>query len=119
MICQKKLFISHKISEHGKIVESLISILNDFVRPEELEVFSSSSIKAGDDYQEKIMHALDDTDLLLLMANYSTPPQINDWCIFETGYFSSKITEQDNKKNYKPGQRGRLATRSNQKVQVR
>ena len=94
----KKLFISHKISEHGKIVESLISILNDFVRPDELEVFSSSSIKAGDDYQEKIMHALDDTDLLLLMANYSTPPQKNDWCIFETGYFSSKITEQDNKK---------------------
>jgi hypothetical protein len=79
-------------------VESLISILHDFVGPEELEIFSSSSIKAGDDYQEKIMHALDDTDIFLLMANYSTPPQINDWCIFETGYFSSKITEQDPKK---------------------
>ena len=67
----KKLFISHKISEHGKIVESLISILHDFVGPEELEIFSSSSIKAGDDYQEKIMHALDDIRRKSMIGVYS------------------------------------------------
>jgi hypothetical protein len=81
----KKLFISHKISEHGKAVEVLKSILQKFTGPTNLEIVTS--IPAGEDISEQIKDHLKTSDLFLLLANYSTPPKKNEWCIYEMGVF--------------------------------
>ena len=91
------MFISHKIHEQGETVKSLVSVFNRFSSPSELRIFYSTNIRSGENYRQRIINELKNTDIFLLMCNYSSPPYINDWCSFEMGYFSS-IADQDKKK---------------------
>jgi hypothetical protein len=91
------LFISHKIREQGETVKSLANVLERFTKPSDLLIFYSKNIKSGENYRQRIIQELKNTDVFLLMCNYSDPPYINDWCSFEMGYFSS-IADQDKKK---------------------
>jgi hypothetical protein len=91
------MFISHKIHEQGETVRSLVSVFNRFSRPSELRIFYSKNIRSGENYRQRIINELKNTDIFLLMCNYKSPPYINDWCSFEMGYFSS-IADQDKKK---------------------
>lgn len=92
-----KMFISHKISEQGETVGKLVDVLNTYAGPNELKIFHSTNIPLGENYRERLITELNSTDIFLLMSNYSSPPQINEWCPFEMGYFSS-IADQKKKK---------------------
>lgn len=89
----KKVFISHKISEHSKAVDSLKSILNKYESPQRLEIVTS--VPVGKKIEDEIKEHLNTTDLFLLMANYSTPPKKNEWCVWEMGYYDSIVDRPD------------------------
>jgi hypothetical protein len=90
----KKIFISHKISEHGKAVDFLKTKLKKYTG--QLEIFTS--IPAGEDISSLIKEHLKSTDLFILLANYSTPPKNNEWCMYEMGVFDEMISSTDGTK---------------------
>lgn len=84
-----KIFISHKVSEHGQAVKKLKKILdqNNLLK-EKLEIFISTAVSAGEDWVTNLYRELENADMLLYIACYNSPPTDNDWCIYETGYYA-------------------------------
>jgi hypothetical protein len=86
-----KIFISHKVSEHGDAVKKFKKILdkNDALK-DKLKIYVSSDVAAGDNWRENLHKELDETNLLIYIYCFNTPPAINDWCNYEIGYFAKK-----------------------------
>jgi len=86
-----KIFISHKVSEHGYAVKKFKKILNrDGALRKFLKIYVSSEVSPGEDWAKRLYDELDDADMLLYIYCYNTPPGDNDWCNYETGYFAKK-----------------------------
>lgn len=89
-----KIFISHKVSEHGNAVKELKKILNiKNALKDKLKIFISTAIKPGEDWGKKLYDELDEADMLLYMYCFNSPPKINDWCSYETGYYAKKSNQ--------------------------
>lgn len=86
-----KVFISHKVSEHGEAVKHFKNILtqNNTLK-EKLEIYISTQAARGENWDKEMHRALDEADMMIYVYCYHTPPQINDWCSYETGYYSKK-----------------------------
>jgi hypothetical protein len=84
-----KIFISHKVSEHGHAVKKLKKILlqNNTLK-EKLKIHISSEVAPGEDWVTKLYDKLDEADMLIYVYCFSSPPTDNDWCIYETGYYA-------------------------------
>jgi len=86
-----KIFISHKVSEHGYAVRKFKKILNrDGALRKFLKIYVSSEVAPGEDWAKRLHDELDAADMLLYIYCYNTPPRDNDWCNYETGYFAKK-----------------------------
>ncbi len=86
-----KIFISHKVSEHGHAVRKFKKILNrDGALKDKLKIYVSTEVAPGEDWSKKLHNELDEADMLLYIYCYSSPPSNNDWCNYETGYFAKK-----------------------------
>lgn len=87
-----RIFISHKSSAHGDAVEKLKELLSvNGTLKEKLRIYvSETDIKPGAKWRKKIHKALDKADMLLYIYCFNSPPDINDWCNYETGYFAKK-----------------------------
>jgi hypothetical protein len=84
-----KIFISHKVSEHGGAVKKLKKILNqNNTLKDKIEIFVSTAVSAGEDWVTDLYAELDKADMLLYVYCFNSPPTDNDWCIYETGYFA-------------------------------
>jgi hypothetical protein len=86
-----RIFISHKVSEHGYAVRKFKKILNrDGALKKWLKIYVSTEVAPGEDWAKKLHEELDEADMLLYIYCYNTPPRDNDWCNYETGYFAKK-----------------------------
>ena len=84
-----KIFISHKVSEHGGAVKKLKKILNqNKTLKDKIKIYISTEVNAGEDWVTNLYTELDNADMLLYVYCFNSPPTDNDWCIYETGYFA-------------------------------
>ena len=84
-----KIFISHKVSEHGGAVKKLKKILNqNNTLKDKIDIYISTAVSAGEDWVKNLYAELDKADMLLYVYCFNSPPTDNDWCIYETGYFA-------------------------------
>jgi hypothetical protein len=86
-----KLFISHKISEHGKAVKKLKKLLNrNGLLKDKLEIFISTETESGENWFDRIHNELVEADILIYIYCYTSPLNQNDWCNYEIGYYCAK-----------------------------
>jgi hypothetical protein len=91
-----KIFISHKVSEHGYAVKKLKNILNhDNTLKDKIEIYVSTDVAPGVDWAKNLYQELDQADMLLYIYCFNSPPDMNDWCNYETGYYAKK-SNRDN-----------------------
>ena len=85
-----KIFISHKVSEHGHAVKDLKKILtqNNTLK-DKIEVYISTAVSAGEDWITNLYEELDKADMLLYVYCFNSPPTDNDWCIYGIQLFRS------------------------------
>jgi TIR domain len=89
------VFISHKQEDHALAVE-VKEALEGLVRPKLIECFVSGiDIAAGMDWRRQIHSVLARSHLLVLL--YTAPSRNWDWCLYETGLYTSfdKASEDD------------------------
>jgi hypothetical protein len=86
-----KIFISHKISEHGNAVKELKKILTrNGLLNEKLKVFVSTETESGENWFNRFHSELDKADMLIYVYCYTSPLKPNDWCNYEIGYYYAK-----------------------------
>ena len=91
-----KIFISHKVSEHGKAVRNFKKLLNiSNALEDKLEIYVSSEVAPGANWIETLHQELEEAKMLLYIYCYSSPPSNNDWCVYETGYFAKKSNRRN------------------------
>ena len=91
-----KIFISHKVSEHGHAVKKFRKILNqNNTLKDRMEIYISSEVAPGEDWVNKLYKELDEADLLIYIYCFNSPPTDNDWCIYETGYYAKKSNKSN------------------------
>lgn len=91
-----KIFISHKVSEHGYAVKQLKRILNnDNALKDKIEIYVSTDVAPGVDWVKNLHKELDQADMLLYIYCFNSPPDMNDWCNYEIGYYAKK-SNRDN-----------------------
>ena len=60
-----KIFISHKVSEHGYAVRKFKKILNrDGALKDKLKIYVSTEVAPGEDWSKKLHSELDEADML-------------------------------------------------------
>ena len=81
------VFISHKQDDHALAVE-VKKALEGLARPKLIECFVSGiDITAGMDWRRQIRSVLARSHLLVLL--YTAPSKNWDWCLYETGLYTS------------------------------
>lgn len=91
-----RIFISHKVSEHGEAVKQFTKILNrSNTLKDKIEIFISTQAPPGENWDKELHKQLDEADMMIYVYCYISPPEINDWCSYEAGYYSKK----SNRKN--------------------
>src|SRR5262245_27373289 len=81
------VFISHKHDDHALAVE-VKKALEGLARRKPIECFVSGiDITAGTDWRREIRSALAKSHLLVLL--YTAPSKHWDWCLYETGLYTS------------------------------
>jgi hypothetical protein len=81
------VFISHKHDDHALAVE-VKKTLEGLARPKLIDCFVSGiDIAAGADWRREIRGVLARSHLLVLL--YTTPSKSWDWCLYETGLYTS------------------------------
>ena len=91
-----KIFISHKVSEHGAAVKKLKKILNrNNALKEKLQIYISPEEAPGVDWANKLYRELDEADMLVFIYCFNSPPSNNEWCVYETGYFAKKSNREN------------------------
>jgi hypothetical protein len=88
---QLKIFISHKLSEHGKAVKKLKKLLNrNGLLADKLKIYISTETEVGENWFKKIHKELDEADMLIYIYCFTSPLNTNDWCNYEIGYYNAK-----------------------------
>lgn len=93
---QYRVFISHKVSEHGLVARAIAREL-EIVGGNKIEVYVSDDMSAGIDWVERVHNQLKESNLLVLLYCFDMKPNNLEWCLYETGYFASDATEKDKK----------------------
>lgn len=62
---------------------------------DKLEIYISTGVAPGVEWANNLYKELDNSDMLLYVYCYNSPPTINDWCSFETGYYAKKSNRQN------------------------
>ena len=105
-----RVFISHKISGHGKAVKEIKSEL-EFHSKEKLEIFVSPALSPGTVWNPKVLKEIEKADLFVML--YLVEGIEMNWCLYEAGYFERQETNRKMICVTNPGSNlpGPLATR--------
>ena len=91
------IFISHKHKD--KIAAEAIRDELSIYGGGRLGFFLSEDIPFGQDWNDQIHEKLRKADWLLLI--YSDPTSEWDWCLYESGFFAAKATEEQHKHKHR------------------
>jgi hypothetical protein len=82
-----RVFLSHRVEEHGHAVESFAKALELITDKDKLQIFRSTKIPAGDKWSAEIHKQLREADVLIFFCLSTLTT--SDWCIYETGFFAA------------------------------
>ena len=80
-----RVFVSHKISTHGKGAEDFARTLRNITSKDKLDIFVSPEVKPGEPWNRKVHENLKAADILVVL--YLVEDVLMGWCDYEAGYF--------------------------------
>ena len=79
-----RVFISHKVSGHGKAAQKIKDEL-EIYSPEKLKIFVSPALSPGVTWNPRVLKEIEAADLFVML--YLVRGIEMDWCLYEAGYF--------------------------------
>lgn len=89
-----RVFISHKISGHGKAVKKIKKEL-EFHSGKKLKIFVSPALSPGTVWNPKVLKEIEKADLFVML--YLVQGIEMDWCLYEAGYFEREALKTNRK----------------------
>ena len=88
-----RVFISHKISGHGKAVKKIKRKLENY--SDKLKIFVSPALRPGTVWNPTVLKEIEKADLFVML--YLVEGIEMDWCLYEAGYFEREALKTNRK----------------------
>jgi hypothetical protein len=89
-----RVFISHKVSGHGKAAKKIKRELENY-SPDKLKIFVSPALSPGVAWNPRVLEEIEAADLFIML--YLVRGIEMDWCLYEAGYFEREALKTTRK----------------------
>jgi hypothetical protein len=88
-----RVFISHKVSGHGKAAKKIKRELENYSN--RLKIFVSPALSPGIAWNPRVLEEIEKADLFVML--YLVQGVEMDWCLYEAGYFEREALKTNRK----------------------
>jgi len=88
-----RVFVSHKVSGHGKAAKKIKRELENY--SDKLKIFVSPALSPGIAWNPKVLEEIERADLFVML--YLVQGVEMDWCLYEAGYFEREALKTNRK----------------------